>query len=261
MEHTLSGRYLSVAALATLAALALTSCSRKDSPTAPASGVTTPTIRGSVEFPNHSAAPDVFVWIEPNLAYGFVDLSSVEGIATTDSTGAFGMYDIPAGHFFVFAGISRGLPILPNLSDSLVAALPVQVYSPTTAAPAVHLTLGQPGVFTGRVVEDVTGRPANALVTTLGALAFTATDTNGFFELPGVAPGSWPVVAVEYIDSVTVLFGDVTGVIPAPGARVTLPDIRVLLSQPPLAARPMLDRMAALRERRTALLHRIEARR
>jgi hypothetical protein len=256
-----------------LLALAGSSCATKDHPTAPNTGSTMPTVRGSVELPTHAAATYTIVDLMPNPAYPPVDITAISGIFMTDSVGAFEFFDVPGGHYFVLSGIGRSPLFLPligvpdfSFSDSLVASLPVTVTAPNAPAPPVHLTLVRPGVFKGRVVYDQSGLPTDALLATVGAITICSAGTNGEYVLPGVAPGSWKVRAIQFVDSVTTLVGDVTGVISTPGDTVTLPDIRISLTTPaaPAGAGSLGDaarelrRLAALRERRAAMLRPLE---
>lgn len=256
------------AALVVLALLTLPSCFGNSTTTAPRNSAVVPTVRGTVSFENHSPAPDVFAWIENNPAYPLVDLSNVSSSFMTDSSGAFEFFNVPAGHFYVLAGIARDAnpTDLFNFSatDSLVAIGPVAVTAPNAPSPPVNLTLIKPGAFRGRVLDDASGKPLEALVITPGALTISSSDSTGAYLLPGVAPGSWPVLAVFFVDSVTAWGGQQMATLVAPGDTVTVADIRVGPRAVPMALMPggvhgrigtgAGGHMAALRERRNALL-------
>jgi hypothetical protein len=254
-----------------LFAIASASCSSKDTPTAPGTGAPMATVRGSVQLPDHTAAQFAIVGLLPDPAYPPTNVASGPIAYFTDSVGTFEIFDVPAGHYVVLSGIPRDPPIVPldlsdfSLTDSLVTTARVAVWAPNAPAPPVHLTLEKPGAFRGRVVDALTGHPTEAMVTTLGAITITAADSDGVYVLRGVARGTWTVRAIQFVDSVTTRIGAVSGTLMAAGDTVALPDLRIALTAPIVAARPAvsldamrreLRRMAALRERRMAGLPR-----
>jgi len=253
--------FVLLAIVALAASFLLASCGRASRSTSPAGGAPAPgpgTIQGTVEFASHARAADVFVWLEPDVAYPSPSPESLQdAFAVTDSAGAFSMSDVPAGHYFVLAGIARnyfgGDPFDSSLSDSLVASQAIEVRSAGLAPAPVRLRLVVPGVFRARVLEASSSLPARALVGTTGALAIASTDSAGTYTLAGVAPGTWPVLAAEFVDSVTVLTGRMMGTIAAPGDTVVLPDIGVRLGPAPAPG-------AAALMRREALIHAAAAR-
>jgi hypothetical protein len=263
-------RRLAFVAVAIAIAIASDSCSSKDTPTAPGTGAPMATVRGSVQLPDHAAAQFAIVGLLPDPAYPPASVPPGPLAYFTDSVGTFEIFDVPAGHYVVLSGIPRDPPFVPlnlsdfSLTDSLVTTARVAVWAPNAPAPPVHLTLEKPGAFKGRVVDALTGQPTDALVTTLGAITITATDSDGVYVLRGVARGTWSVRAIQFVDSVTTRIGALSGTLMAAGDTVTLPDIQ-LPPAPQAAAGPAasLDamrsearRMAALRERRIATLPR-----
>jgi hypothetical protein len=266
-----------------LVALSTASCGHKNSPTAPSTTTTMPMVHGSIELPGHAPAPGVMVTIDQDVTGGIAPNSApYNDITFTDSVGAFAFTGVPAGHFFVISGIQKD-PIGASLilTDSLVAATRLTITAPGSPAPPVHLTLGIPGVFKGRVLDNASGRPAEALVLANGVWGISGSDSTGNYLLPGTPPGNWQVLAVELIDSVTALTGSQPATMPGPGDTVSVPDIRVVPRVVPVAnpargspAPPALSRTApqatpadaaqraaAIRERRAAILQALETRR
>jgi hypothetical protein len=273
-----AARFAATLALLFAAVFAAAGCSKRDSPTSPAAGgAARPNVSGIVRLANHSPATDVMVSLEPDLSSAMPIGASFYNDATfTDSSGAFYFSGVPAGQFRLLAGIPRDTPNPSfTLSDSLVATAAVHVAAPGVFTTPLSMVLGVPGVFKGRVLDAVSGRPVEALVTTDGAIVLGSSDTLGDYALPGVATGTWRVIAAEFVDSTTTLIGSVSVVMPGAGDTISVADIRISLvpaaagaatrsPDRPSAASPgfgerreRLERIAAVRERRDGVLERL----
>jgi len=174
MRHTWFAALVVVGVLGVLAALA--GCSKKT--TAPAA---TATLSGVVHHPDNSVDP-----------YALVDaatLAPFDGVyetstAEADSLGAFLLGDLRV----------TGYTVSVDENDSLAVADTVQA-----PASGIQLRLSPAAVFRGVALRPDTTDKEGVLVMTDLPTAFTFTDTLGFFDLRGVAPGPRELVAMDLV--------------------------------------------------------------
>jgi hypothetical protein len=204
---------------ASLAVVALAGCSKKS--TAPAPDVT---ITGTVRHLDGSLYPHALVDAQTLMPFdGMLEITTVE----SDTMGTF-----------AFSGLrNTGYTVSVVEDDSLAVADTVQAPSS-----GVDLRLRPGTVFRGVALKPDTTDKSGVLVITDLPTAFTFTDTLGFFDLRGVAPGAREVVAID------LLAGTSAGVFVTalPGDTIRLDTLRLHAGTPSPAWRARLAHWRAV---------------
>jgi hypothetical protein len=196
----------------------LAGCSKKS--TAPAPDVT---ITGTVHHLDGSVFRHALVDAQTLVPFdGMLEITTAE----SDTNGAF-----------AFSGLrNTGYTVSVIEDDSLAVADTVQA-----PASAVDLRMRPGTVFRGVALKPDTTDKSGVLVTTDLPTAFTFTDTMGFYDLRGVAPGAREVVAVD------LLAGTSAGVFvtATPGDTIVIDTLRLHSDTPSPAWRARLARWRA----------------
>lgn len=207
-----------VAVTVCTALAALAGCSKKSAAPAPSAAIT-----GIVRHPDGSPFADALVDAQTLLPFdGALEITTVQ----SDANGAF-----------AFSGLRiTGYTVSVVVDDSLAVADTVQA-----PASALDLRLLQGVVFRGVALKPDTTDKSGVLVVTDLPTAFALTDTMGYYDLRGVAPGRREVVAVD------LLAGTWAGVVvtATAGDTIALDTLRLRTGVPTAAWRARLARWRA----------------